>query len=137
MLSGGSGWEKILRRCYPTRRVRRKHGDNVEPGVIALTPVFSSDIAQMINLFRGCLANLRQFDSIKDLCTNGPRWVSIAGRQFDSGRFVDDAGNASIPPNRVCMREAFCQLRNLVADFRSQMSDPMIVDLLVIKTRII
>jgi hypothetical protein len=35
------------------------------------------------------------------------------------------------------MAVSFYQLRNLVGDFRHQMSDSMIVDLLVIRTRII
>jgi hypothetical protein len=35
------------------------------------------------------------------------------------------------------MRKAFCSLRNLIGDFRHQISDSLIVDLLTIKTRII
>jgi hypothetical protein len=73
-----------------------------------------------------------------NLCTNWPRRVSIAGQQHDTDSFVDLVKQIEAFPAIECVCERlFCQLRNLVGDFRHQMSDSMIVDLLVIKTRII
>jgi hypothetical protein len=52
--------------------------------------------------------------------------------------FVDLVKRIEAFPATECACERlFCQLRNLVDDFRHQMSDSMIVDLLVIRTRII
>jgi hypothetical protein len=62
----------------------------------------------------------------------------MAGGQDDSHSFVDLVKRIDDFPAAECACERlFCQLRNLVGDFRHQMSDSMIVDLLVIKTRII
>jgi hypothetical protein len=62
----------------------------------------------------------------------------MAGRQHDTDSFVDLVKRIEAFPAPECACERlFCQLRNLVGHFRQQMSDSMIVDLLVIKTRII
>jgi hypothetical protein len=62
----------------------------------------------------------------------------MAGRQHDTDSFVDLVKRIEAFPatESVCER-LFCQLGNLVGHFRHQMSDSMIVDLLVIRTRII
>jgi hypothetical protein len=39
-------------------------------GVVTLSKALHYDVAQMISLFRDYLDNLRQFHSVKDLCTN-------------------------------------------------------------------
>jgi hypothetical protein len=107
-------------------------------GVVTLSKAFHYDIAQMIGLFQDYLNNPRQFHSVKDLCTNWPRRVSIADQQHDTDSFVDLVKRIEAFPGTECACERlFCQLRNLVRDFRHQMSDSMIADLLVIKTRII
>jgi hypothetical protein len=43
----------------------------------------------------------------------------------------------AFPATECACERLFCQLRNLVGDSRHQMSDSMIVNLLVIKTKII
>jgi hypothetical protein len=53
-------------------------------GIVTLSKAFHYDVAQMISLFQDYLDNLRQFHSVKDLCTNCPRRVSIAGQQHDT-----------------------------------------------------
>jgi hypothetical protein len=107
-------------------------------GVVTLSKTFYYDIAQMISLFQDYLDNRRQFHSVKDLCMNWPRRLSIAGQRHDTNSFVDLVKRVEAFPATECACERlFCQLRNLVGDFRHQMSDSMIVDLLVIKTRII
>jgi hypothetical protein len=92
----------------------------------------------MISLFQDYLDNPRQFHSVKDLCTNWPRRVSIASQQHDTDSFVDLVKRIKAFPATECACERlFCQLRNLVGHFRRQISDSMIADRLVIKTRII
>jgi hypothetical protein len=39
-------------------------------GVVTLSKAFHYDVAQIISLFQDYLNNPRQFDSVKDLCTN-------------------------------------------------------------------
>jgi hypothetical protein len=74
---------------------------------------------------------------MKDLWTNWTPGISIAGQQHDTDSLVDLVKWMEAFPATTCACERlFCQLRNLVGDFRHQMSDSMIVDLLVIKTRI-
>jgi hypothetical protein len=59
-------------------------------------------------------------------------------QQQDTDSFVDLVKRMEAFPVTECACERlFCQLRNLVGDFRHQMSDSMIVDRLAIKTRII
>jgi hypothetical protein len=59
----------------------------------------------------------------------------MAGQQHDTDSFVDLVKRIGAFPATECACERlFCQLRNFVGDFRHQMSDSMIVDLLVIKT---
>jgi hypothetical protein len=92
----------------------------------------------MISIFQDCSDNPHQFDSVKDLCTNWPRRVSIAGQQHETDSFVDLVKGMEVFPVTECACERlFCQLRNSVGDFRHQMSDSLIVDLLVTKRRII
>jgi hypothetical protein len=50
-------------------------------GVVTLSKALHYDVAQMINLFQDYLNNPRQFHSVKDLCTNWSRRVSMAGQQ--------------------------------------------------------
>jgi hypothetical protein len=72
-----------------------------------------------------------------DLWANCPRWASIADRQLDSGQLVDLVKRIEAFPATECACEwFFCQLRDLVGDFRHQMRDSMITDLLVVKTKI-
>jgi hypothetical protein len=52
--------------------------------VITLSKSFHYKVAQMISLFQDYLDNPRQFHSVKDLCTNWPRRVSMAGQQHDT-----------------------------------------------------
>jgi hypothetical protein len=62
----------------------------------------------------------------------------MACRQCDTDLFVDLVKRIEAFPGTECACERlFCQLRNLAGDFRHEMSDSMIVDLLVIKIRII
>jgi hypothetical protein len=57
--------------------------------VVTLSKVFYYEVAQMISLFQDYLDYPRQFHSVKDLCTNWPRLVSMAGQQYDTDSFVD------------------------------------------------
>jgi hypothetical protein len=107
-------------------------------GFVTLSKSFHNDAAQMIGLFQDYLDNPRQFHSVKDLYTNRPRRVSIVSQKHRTDSFVDLAKRIEAFPATECVCERpFCQLRNLVGDSRHQMSDSMIVDLLVIKTRVI
>jgi hypothetical protein len=107
-------------------------------GVVTLSKAFHYDVAQMISVFQDHLDNPRQFHSVKDLFTNWPRRVSIAGQQHGIDSFVDLVRRIEAFPATECACERLlCQLRNLVGDFRHQMSDSMIVDPLVIRTIII
>jgi hypothetical protein len=135
MLSGDTNRENILQGCYATKRVRRME-TMWKKAVVILSKVFYYHVAQMISLFQDCLDDPRQFHSVKDLCTNWPRRVSIAGQQYDTDSFVDLVKRIETFPEGACGR-LFCQLRNFVGDFRRQMSDSMMADLLVIKTRIV
>jgi hypothetical protein len=106
-------------------------------GVVTLSRAFHYDVAQMISLFQGYLDNPRQFHSVKDLCTYWPRRVSMASRQNDIDSFVVLVKRIEVfPATEWACERLFCQLRNLVGDFRHPMSDSMIVHLLVIKTKI-
>jgi hypothetical protein len=103
-------------------------------GVVTLSKAFDDDVAQMISLFQDYLDNPRQFDSVKDLCTNWPRRVSIAGQQHGTDSFVDLMKRMEAFPATECACEGLLhQSRNLVSNFRHQMYDSMIVHLLVIK----
>jgi hypothetical protein len=107
-------------------------------GVVTLAKAFYYDVAQTISVFQDYIDNPSQFGSVKDLCTNWRRWVSMAGQQHGTDSFVDLAKRIKAFPATECACERlFCQLRNLVGDFRHQISDSMNVDLLVVKTRII
>jgi hypothetical protein len=107
-------------------------------GVATLSKALHYDVAQITSLFQDYLDNPCWFHSVKELCTNWHRRVSMSGRQRDTDSFVDLVKRIEALPATECACERlFCQLRNLVGDFRHQMSDSMIVDLLVIKTRII
>jgi hypothetical protein len=107
-------------------------------GVVTLSKAFHYDVAQIISFFQDYLDNPRQFHSVKNLYTNWPGRVYIAGQQHDTDSFVDLVKRIEAFPATECACERlFCQLRNLVGDFRHQMSDPMIVEPLVIKTKII
>jgi hypothetical protein len=62
----------------------------------------------------------------------------MAGQQHDTDSFVDLVKQIEAFPATECACERlFCQLCYLVGDVRHQMSDSMIIDLLVIRTRII
>jgi hypothetical protein len=138
MLSGGANRENILQRCTPPSEFAASMETMRKKGSVTLLKAFHHDVAQMISLFQNCLDNPRQFHSVKDLCTNWPRRVSIAGQQHDTDSVVDLVKRIEAFPVTECACERlFRQLHNLVGDFRHQMSDSMIVDLLVIKTRII
>jgi hypothetical protein len=107
-------------------------------GVVTLSKTFSYDVAQMTSLFQDYLDNPREFDSVKILCTNWLRRVSMAGRQHGTDSFFDLVERIeAFPATEYPCERLFCQLRNLVGDFRHQMSDSMIAHLLVIRTRII
>jgi hypothetical protein len=98
-------------------------------GVVTLSKAFHYDVVQMISLFQDYLDNPRQLHSVKNLCTNWPQQISITGQQHDTDSFVDLVKRIETFPATECACERlFCQLRNLVGDFRHQMSDSMIVD---------
>jgi hypothetical protein len=107
-------------------------------GLALLATAFSYDVAQSANLFRDYLDDPRDFGSVKDLCLNYPRCVSVAGRQLGSRPFVDIVKRIEgFPAAEGACERLFCQFPNLVGDFRHQMSEYMIVDLVVIKAIII
>jgi hypothetical protein len=88
-------------------------------GVATLSKAFHYDVAQMISLFQDCLDSQHHVHSVTDLCTNWSRRVSIAGQQHDTDSFVDILKRMEAFPATECAREKlFCQLRNLVGDFR-------------------
>jgi hypothetical protein len=107
-------------------------------GVAALAGAFSYSVAHMTDLFQSYRDHPRQFRSVMDLWADYPRFISIAGRQLDTGPFVDLMKRIEAFPATECACERlFCQLRNLVGDFRHEMCHSMITDLLVIKAGII
>jgi hypothetical protein len=138
MLSGDANRGNILQRCHATKQVHRKYGNDVEGGVVTLSKAFHYEVAQMISLFQDYLDNPCQFHSVKDSYTNWPRRVSVAGQQHDIDSFVVLVKRiAAFPATECACERLFCQLGTLAGDFRRQMSDSMIADPLVIKTRII
>jgi hypothetical protein len=82
----------IGRRYYSAVRRPIKFAASMETmwkkGVVTLSKAFHYDVAQMNSLFQDYLDNPRQFHSVKDLCTNWPRPVSIAGQQHDTDSFL-------------------------------------------------
>jgi hypothetical protein len=118
MVSGDTRWENMLQRSSATRRVRCKHGSNVEPWSCCIGTAFCDDVAQMTDLFQNYLDHPRQFGSVMDLCANDPRSISIAHPQLDTGPFVDFVKRIEASPATECACERlFCQLHNLVGDF--------------------
>jgi hypothetical protein len=83
-------------------------------GVVTLSKAFHYDIAQMISLFQDYMDNLRQFHSVKDLCTNWPRRVSIAGQQHDIDSFVDLVKRIEAFPATECACERLFDFVNCV-----------------------
>jgi hypothetical protein len=80
-----------------------------EKRVVTLSKSFHYDVVQMISLFQDCLNNPCQFHSVKDLCTNWPRRVSIAGQQHDTDSFVDLVKRIEAFPATECACERlFC-----------------------------
>jgi hypothetical protein len=78
-------------------------------GVVTLSKAFHYDVAHMIRLFQDYLDNPRQFHSVKDLCTNWPRRVSIAGQQHNINSFVDLVKRIKAFPATECVCERlFC-----------------------------
>jgi hypothetical protein len=141
----------IIFTCFLVRPIGKRHYSVVtrsskfaasmktiwKRGVVTLSKAFSYEIARITSLFQDYLDNPRQFHSMKDLCTYWPRRVSVGSQQHDTDSFVDLVKRLEAFPATECACERlFCQLRNLVGDFRHQMSHSMIADLLVIKTRI-
>jgi hypothetical protein len=95
-------------------------------------------VAEMIMLFQDYFYNPRQSDSAKDPLSNYSQFISVPGQQLDICSFTDLVKRIEAFSATECACERlFCQLRNLIGDFRHQMSDFMIVDLLMIKTKII
>jgi hypothetical protein len=88
-------------------------------GIDILAKMFSYDSAEMIRVFQDCFSNPRQFDSVKDLYSNYPHFISVAGQQLDARSFTDLLKRIKAFPATECACERlFCQLRNLVGDFR-------------------
>jgi hypothetical protein len=78
-------------------------------GVVTLSKAFHYDVAHMISLFQDYLDNPRQFHSVKDLCTNWPRRVSMSGQQHDTDSFVDLVKRIEAFPATECACETlFC-----------------------------
>jgi hypothetical protein len=103
-----------------------------------LANVFSYDVAETTMLFQHYSYNPRQFDPVKDLYSNYPQFISVAGQQLDTCSFTYLVKRIKAFPATECPYERLlCQSRNLIGDFRHQMSDSRIADLLMIKTRII
>jgi hypothetical protein len=61
----------------------------VAKGIDTLAKVFSSDVAEMFRLFQDYFNNRCQFDSVKDLYSNYPQFISVAGQQLDTCSFTD------------------------------------------------
>jgi hypothetical protein len=92
---------KVIFACFLVTPVRKEYSGTVtRPGLCAVSTeamwnqavaafamAFSSDMAQMANLFRNYLHNMGQFGSVKDLWPNQPRCVSITGWELDAGPF--------------------------------------------------
>jgi hypothetical protein len=107
-------------------------------GIETLNKAFASDVVEMTRLFQDYLYDPRQFDSVKDLYSNYRHFVFLAGRQLDPRSFTDLVKRIEAFPATECVCiKISCQLLNLACDFRHQMSDSMIIDLLIIKARII
>jgi hypothetical protein len=74
-------------------------------GVVTLSKAFYYDVAQMISFIQDYSDNRRQFDSVKDFCTNWFRWVSMAGQQHNTDSFVDLARRIEAFPTTECACE--------------------------------
>jgi hypothetical protein len=109
-----------------------------QQGINTFVDVFSYDFAETIRLFQDYLYIRRQLDSVKDLHSNYPQIISVTNQQLDIRSFTDLLKRIEEFPATECESERlFCPLCNLTGDFRHQMSDSIIVDLLMIQTRII
>jgi hypothetical protein len=70
--------------------------------------------------------------------SNYSDFISVAGQQLDPRSFTDLLKRIeAFPATEGAYETLLCQLRNLIGDFQYQMSDSMIVDLLMTETRII
>jgi hypothetical protein len=75
---------------------------------------------------------------VNDLYSNYQRCVSVAGRQIDTSPYVDLVKRIeAFPATKSVCEKLFCELYNQARDFWQQMSDSLIVHLLMIKARII
>jgi hypothetical protein len=109
----------------------------VEAGNRCIARAFSCDVAEMISLFQDHLDNPRWLGSLKDLSSNYQRSVSVVSQQLDTCSFVDFMKRQKGFHATYCTCERpICPLRDLAGDFRYQLFDSLIVDLLVIETKI-
>jgi hypothetical protein len=69
-------------------------------GVVTLAKAFFDDVAEVTRRFRDDLYNPRQFDSIKDFCSNCQRFVFVAGQQFDTRSFTNVMKKPKLFPQR-------------------------------------
>jgi hypothetical protein len=106
-------------------------------GLAPLATAFSHRVAQMTNLFWDYVGNSREFGLVKVFHSNCQRYVSVTGRKIGIPPFVDFVkGIEAFPTTECACEKLFCQLPNFVGDFWHVTSASMIVDLLVIETRI-
>jgi hypothetical protein len=68
--------------------------------VETLANMFSSDVVEITRFFQDCLYSPHQFDSVQDLYSNYPHFVSIAGRQFDTRSFIGLANRIEAFPQQ-------------------------------------
>jgi hypothetical protein len=69
--------------------------------------MFSYNAAEMIMLFHDWLYNPRQFDSVKNRCSNCPQLISVAGQQLDTRSFTDLLKRIEAFPATECACERF------------------------------
>jgi hypothetical protein len=108
-----------------------------QQSINTLAKVFFYDVAEITRLFQDYLYNPRQFDSMKDLCSNSRQFISFADQQLDIRSFTDPVKRIKAFFATECTREMFfCHVCNLIVDIWHHISDSKSVDLLMIKIRI-
>jgi hypothetical protein len=81
-----------------------------QQGIDTLAKVFAFDVAEMTRLFQDYLCNPRQFDSVKDLYSEYPHFISVADQQLDTCSFPDLLKRIEVFPETECACETLLSI---------------------------
>jgi hypothetical protein len=111
MLSGEVNWERYNDTVTRPSEFAASMETMWKKRVVTFAKASYYDVAHMTSLFQDLSDHRRQVGSVKDLYTNWPRSVSMAGQQHGIDSFVDLVKRIKAFPatERKCKR-LFCQL---------------------------